>query len=92
MTFSFGEIRMAFDFVIHSAAGHWLPHRDSLSLGKELAFDFVDERLPEEYSLVRDIFADTENARGRFREMLESSGALRERLEFETSSDPEGAR
>ncbi len=59
MTFSFGEIRMA--------------------------FDFVDERLPEEYSLVRDIFADTENARGRFREMLESSGALRERLEFETS-------
>lgn len=70
---------------IHSATCHSLPHRESLNLGQELAFDFVDERFPEEYSRVRDVFTDGETSRERFREMLESAGRLREWEEYESA-------
>ncbi len=60
-----------------------IPHRDALDLGEELAFDFVDDRMPEEYAGVRDIFADPELGASRFRDMVEAQGRLEEWCEYE---------
>ncbi|MCG8344898.1 MAG: hypothetical protein MI685_07020 [Chlorobiales bacterium] len=63
---------------VHSSCFIAVPHRNSLDIDRELAFDFVDEHLPEHYTAVRDYFADEETAESRFRNVLEANGLLEE--------------
>ena len=67
---------------VHSSNFEIIPHCDTLNLGKELAFDFIDERLPEQYAAVRDFFADEETADSLFRDMLETHGLLQDWNEY----------
>ncbi len=61
---------------IHSAGYITVPHRQSVDMESEMAYDFVDEHLPEHYAGVRDMFADEINAEGNFRNILEARGLL----------------
>ncbi len=70
---------------VHSLDYEPVPHRDVLELGRELAFDFVDERLPEQYAAVRDFYADEETAESRFRDTLEAHGLAGEWDEYKTA-------
>ena len=63
---------------VHSSNFEIVPHCDTLNLGRELAFDFIDERLPEQYAAVRDFFADEETAGRLLKDMLESRGLLQD--------------
>ncbi|MEC9486929.1 MAG: hypothetical protein UMU76_05460 [Prosthecochloris sp.] len=68
---------------IHSGNCFPVPHREALELGRELAFDFIDEVLPGDYAEVRDIFADPEASRSRFRDMLAARGRLDDWKDYE---------
>ncbi len=61
-----------------------IPHRNSLDLGRELAFDFIDEVLPSEYAAVRDAFADPEDAQGQYIALLETNGKLQEWYDYQS--------
>jgi hypothetical protein len=53
-----------------------IPHKNDLDLGRQLAFRFVEERLPGQSKPVADIFR-SRGAYGRFKELLASEGVLR---------------
>ncbi len=61
-----------------------IPHRNSLDLGRELAFDFIDEFLPSEYAGVRDAFADPEDSWGKYTALLEANGRLQDWQDYQS--------
>jgi kynurenine 3-monooxygenase len=61
-----------------------IPHKNDLDLGRELVFDFVSERLPENYDQVLNIFRH-KGAYSRFKSLLDSKGLLDEWYQFEDS-------
>ncbi|MBC8524032.1 MAG: hypothetical protein ISR54_05850 [Chlorobium phaeobacteroides] len=67
---------------VHSSNFESVPHRDILNLGRELAFDFIDERLAEQYAVVREYFAEEDTAESRFSDMLQSHGLLQDWNEY----------
>ena len=67
---------------VHSAGFEPVPHRDALDLGRELAFDFVDEHLADQYAAVRDFYADEDTAESRFKDMLQANGLFEEWKEY----------
>ncbi len=70
---------------VHSVGFEPVPHRDALELGRELAFDFVDERLPDQYAAVRDFYADEDTAESRFKDLLEANGLFAEWNEYKAA-------
>lgn len=52
-----------------------VPKKYELDIGNRLAFDFVTDKLPEQYNQVRDIFR-RKGAYGRFKELLAQSDLL----------------
>jgi hypothetical protein len=61
-----------------------LPDTYDLDLGKVLVFEFVKQRLPEEYERVRDIFG-RRGAYGRFKDLLERRDLLDAWYEHEST-------
>jgi hypothetical protein len=62
----------------------WIPHRDDLTLGKELVFDFVDLYLPREKKPVKAFFRfGRANALSKFLAYMERLGKLDEWRAFE---------
>jgi hypothetical protein len=62
----------------------YIPHKNDLDLGKELVFEFVAERLPDELDRVCSFFGRS-GAYARFKDLLEYRGKLDEWYEFENA-------
>ena len=52
-----------------------IPHKNELDLGRDLVLRFVDRELPDDLDAVEDMFR-RKGAYGRFKQLLESRGAL----------------
>lgn len=59
-----------------------IPHRKDLELGKSLALRFVAQELPDSYEVAAGIFR-RKGAYGRFKQLLDSAGALDRWYRFE---------
>jgi len=59
-----------------------IPHKNDLNLGRNLVFDFVASRLPEEFDKVQGYFRK-KGAYSRFKDLLERKGVLDEWHQFE---------
>ena len=59
-----------------------IPHKNELNLGKALVIEFTSEYLPEELDRVYSIFSH-KGAYSRYKELLESKGALEDWYKFE---------
>lgn len=59
-----------------------VPYKNDLDLGTELVFEFVEERLPDEYDRVSRIFHRS-GAYSRYKDLLERRGLLQEWYDFE---------
>ena len=59
-----------------------VPHKNDLDLGKSLVLRFAHEALPDSYDRVRSIF-QRKGAYARFKDLLESKGALEAWYRFE---------
>ena len=59
-----------------------IPHKNELDLGRQLAFDFVGERIPSELDRAYDIFR-SKGAYSRFKGLLEAKGKLQEWYDYE---------
>lgn len=68
-----------------------IPHKNDLSLGRELVFEFVTDHLPDEYEHARHIFG-TPGAYGRFKALLESKGLLQMWFDFEHRREEQALR
>ena len=65
---------------------YWsVPHKNELDLGRTLAYQFIDERLPEQFNTVQEIF-HRRGAYGRFKDLLLRKGQLDAWFEFETAA------
>ena len=62
-----------------------IPHKNDLDLGRPLVFEFVSERLPEEYHEVRRYFSKR-GAYARFKDLLVRRGVLQEWYDFENKA------
>jgi hypothetical protein len=62
-----------------------IPHKNDLDLGRELAFRFVEERLPGQSTRVADIFR-SRGAYRRFKKLLASEGCLEQWHAFENEA------
>jgi hypothetical protein len=67
------------------------PHKNDLDLGRPLVFEFVRERLPEEYEEVRRYFSKR-GAYARFKDLLVRKGALKEWYDFESKAQETALR
>ena len=68
-----------------------IPHKHELDLGKRLAFQFVEERLPSRHSDVVTVFR-RRGAYARFKELLAANGCLEEWYTFEAESTERALR
>lgn len=59
-----------------------IPNRYDLDLGKELVFDFMSEKMPQDYNRVQDIFS-YRGAYARFKDFLHERGMLQEWYNYE---------
>jgi len=59
-----------------------IPHKKDLNLGKPLVIEFTSKYLPEELDTVSSIFR-RKGAYSRYKELLESKGALEDWYKFE---------
>lgn len=59
-----------------------IPHKNELNLGKALVIEFISKYLPEEMERVYSIFRH-KGAYSRYKELLESKGALEDWYKFE---------
>ncbi len=60
-----------------------IPHWNDLDLGRELVFEFVEQRLPSVFEQVSDFFRRS-GAYGRFRDLLEQNDLLDDWTSFQT--------
>jgi hypothetical protein len=68
---------------IDDASLYWsVPHKNDLNLGRDLAFQFTAEYLPEKRSEVQDFF-QRRGAYGRFRDLLERTERLEQWHQYE---------
>ena len=68
-----------------------IPHKNDLDLGKELVFEFVSAKLPDEYDRVRDMFRGR-GAYGRFKDFLAAKGLLEAWYAFEDEREKAALR
>jgi hypothetical protein len=68
-----------------------IPHKTDLELGRELVFDFVRSRLPEESDRVHDFFSHR-GAYGRFKNLLASKNLLDAWYAFEAEAEGKALR
>jgi hypothetical protein len=68
-----------------------IPHKNDLDLGKQLVFEFVEMRMPDEYGRVEQIFG-RRGAYGRFKDFLESKGLLESWHDFENQREEQALR
>jgi hypothetical protein len=68
-----------------------IPHKNDFDLGRPLVFEFVSERLPEEYQEVRRYFSKR-GAYARFKDLLVRKGALQECYDFEAKAQEKALR
>jgi Uncharacterised protein family (UPF0158) len=68
-----------------------LPNKRDLGLGRDLVFSFVEEKLPDEWDIVREFFR-RRGAYARFKEMLASHKMLDEWYSYEATSTEEALR
>ena len=59
-----------------------IPHKNDLNLGRDLVFDFVSNRLPEDFEKVQ-IYFMRKGAYSRFKDLLERRSMLDEWHKFE---------
>ena len=59
-----------------------IPHKNELKLGRNLVYDFIGNRLPEEFDKVQRIF-QKKGAYSRYKDLLEKKGLLDEWHQFE---------
>ena len=62
-----------------------IPHKNELSLGKNLVFDYVSVHLPDESERVRGYF-NKRGAYARYKDLLQERGQLEDWYEFETKA------
>lgn len=62
-----------------------IPHKNDLDLGRNLALRFVEQELPQCYERVEGFFR-RKGVYARFKQMLESEGALEKWYKFEAES------
>lgn len=62
-----------------------VPHKNDLDLGRDLAYRYVEEKLPQEYRTVREYF-HRRGAYARYKDLLERSGHLEAWYEYERSA------
>lgn len=62
-----------------------VPHKNDLDLGRTLVFDFVDEKIPDQYMAVQEIFRHR-GAYARFKALLEQAGKLQTWFEYEQTA------
>jgi hypothetical protein len=60
-----------------------IPHKNDLNLGRDLVLSFVDQALPDDHGTVAGFFR-SKGAYSRFKQLLESRGALEAWYLFET--------
>ena len=68
-----------------------VPNKNELDLGRNLAFRFVQEKLPESYQLVRGFFSRP-GAYGRFKNLLDDGGLLNDWYAYEKAGIEEALR
>ena len=68
-----------------------IPHKSELDLGRELALRFVEERLPDQYNRVADIF-HRRGAYRQFKELLAAQGRLEQWYAFEAEATEQALR
>lgn len=61
-----------------------VPHKSELGLGRDLVFEFVEKRLPDEFQRVQHIF-HRRGAYSRFKALLESHELLQDWYDFENT-------
>jgi Uncharacterised protein family (UPF0158) len=65
---------------------YWsVPHKNALDLSRALIDQFVSERMPDQYAMVREIF-QRRGAYGRYKDLLSRSGKLDEWFAYEQSA------
>jgi hypothetical protein len=62
-----------------------VPHKNTLDLGRDLVFRFIEEQLPDEAATVQRIFQRA-GAYGRFKEFLEDRRQLQAWYDFEAAA------
>ena len=62
-----------------------IPHKNDLNLGRDLVLSFVDQALSEDYGTVAGFFR-RKGAYSRFKQLLESRGALEAWFTFEANA------
>jgi hypothetical protein len=68
-----------------------IPHKNDLDLGRELAFRFVEARLPDRFTDVENFFQHR-GAYARFKDLLEAEGRLEEWYAFEAEATERALR
>jgi hypothetical protein len=71
---------------VDDASLYWsIPHKNDLDLGRTLAYRYVEEKLPQEYRTVQEIF-HRRGAYARYKDLLQRSGHLESWYEYERSA------
>ena len=68
-----------------------VPHKTELDLGRNLAFRFAAQELPDSYERVTSIFR-RKGAYGRFKQLLEDNGVLAKWYKFEAEATEKALR
>lgn len=68
-----------------------LPNKRELGLGRDLVFSFVEEKLPDEWDVVRDFFR-RRGAYARFKDLLAARGMLEAWYIYEETSTEQALR
>ena len=68
-----------------------VPHKNDLDLGRDLVFEFVAEKLPDDYERVRHMFR-RRGAYSRYKSLLEQRGLLQEWYDLENSQEERALR
>jgi len=68
-----------------------VPHKYDLDLGNALVFDFVDEFMPDDYGMVRNMFR-RRGAYSRFKDFLERRDMLDAWYEYENARTEKALR
>jgi hypothetical protein len=68
-----------------------IPHKNDLELGKNLVFEFVEERLPKKMGLVDSMFRHP-GAYSNYKALLESEGILQAWYDFENTMEEKALR
>ena len=68
-----------------------IPHKNDLDLGRNLVFEFVEERLPDDYERVRQMFRRS-GAYSSYKTLLERRGLLEKWYDTENSREEQALR